>query len=88
MNIKVRVPKEITEFIERNGNAYNDGNGNIYRNLPFWYRETEEKGVYELLYPNQMPVKIMKEFEQLYWPKDMVDEATKEKVQNYLNKDK
>jgi len=47
--MKVKFPKEQIDLFNQIGTIVNTANGNTYRYLPFWFKETEQEDVYELL---------------------------------------
>ena len=69
MSYKLKIPKEVIDFIDNTGNYYKDGSieDNEYYNLPFWYKKTEEEGVYEVFKLDELPEEVrieLKEFDK------------------------
>ena len=57
--MKLKFSKEQTDLFNQVGTIVNTANGNIYRYLPFWFKETEQEGVYELLTFEQLPDELI-----------------------------
>lgn len=53
--MKVKFPKEQIDLFNNIGTIVNTAEGSVYRYLPFWFKETEEEGVYELFTFEQLP---------------------------------
>lgn len=57
--MKVKFPKEQTDLFNNIGTIVNTAEGSVYRYLPFWFKETEEEGVYELFTFEQLPDELI-----------------------------
>ena len=57
--MKVKFPKEQTDLLNNIGTIVNTADGNVYKYLPFWFKETDEKGVYELFTFEQLPDELI-----------------------------
>lgn len=54
--VKVKLPKEVVEFIKSNGTAFWFGDSNPeFFNLPQWFQSTDNPEVFEVLFPHNMP---------------------------------
>jgi hypothetical protein len=54
-NIKIKITKEQDYLFRNTGNLCISSNGDIYMNIPYWLKETDEKYVYEYLTTEQLP---------------------------------
>ena len=54
-NIKIKITKEQDDLFRNTGNLCNLSNGDIYMNIPYWLKETDEEYVYEYLTTEQLP---------------------------------
>ena len=57
--MKVKFPKEQTDLFNNIGTIVNTAEGSVYRHLPFWFKETEEEGVYELFTFEKLPDELI-----------------------------
>ena len=57
--IKVKFSKEQVNFFDKIGTIVNAESGKTYRYLPYWFRETEEEGVYELFTFERLPDELI-----------------------------
>jgi len=57
--IKVKFPKEQIDLFNNIGTIVNTASGKTYRYLPHWFRETEEKGVFELFTFENLPDELI-----------------------------
>lgn len=53
--MKIKFPKEQISIFDQLGTIVNTEDGNTYRYLPFWFKETDEEDVYEVLTFDQLP---------------------------------
>ena len=56
--MKVKFSKEQIDLFNI-GTIINTADGSIYRYLPFWFKETDEEGVYELFTFEQLPDELI-----------------------------
>jgi len=57
--IKVKFPKEQVAIFNSMGTIVNTASGNVYRYFPYWVRETEEEGVFELFLLGKLPDELV-----------------------------
>ena len=57
--MKVKFSKEQVDLFNNIGTIVNTAEGNTYGYLPFWFKETDEKGVYELFTFEQLPNELI-----------------------------
>ncbi len=57
--MKIKFPKEQTELLNNIGTIVNTAEGSTYRHLPFWFKETDEEGIYELFTFEQLPDELI-----------------------------
>lgn len=57
--MRVKFPKEQTDLFNQIGTIVNTANGNTYRYLPFWFKETDQENVYELLTFEKLPDELI-----------------------------
>jgi len=57
--MKVKFPKEQTDLFNQIGTIVNTANGSTYRYLPFWFKETDQEDVYELLTFEKLPDELI-----------------------------
>jgi hypothetical protein len=53
--MEVKFTKEQTDFLNKISTIVHMTSGSTYRHIPFWFKETEEEGVYELLTFEHLP---------------------------------
>jgi hypothetical protein len=66
---KIKITKEQSDLFKHTGNIISSSNGDIYMNIPYWLKETDEEYVYEYLTTEQLPDDIIKQ--QGYSEEDM-----------------
>jgi len=54
-NIKIKISKEQAELFEMTGNRAVLSDKDVYMNIPYWLKETNEEYVYEYLTVEQLP---------------------------------
>jgi hypothetical protein len=58
--IKIKITKEQSDLFKHTGNIVSSSNGNVYMNIPYWVKQTEEEHVYECLTVEQLPSEFLK----------------------------
>ena len=53
--MKIKFSKELTDLLDNIGTIVHTSEDDIYRHIPFWFKETDEEGIYELLTFEQLP---------------------------------
>jgi len=61
MEYKIKITKEQSDLFKHTGNVISSSNGDIYMNIPYWLKETDEEHVYEYLTTEQLPDDIIKQ---------------------------
>ncbi len=57
--MKVKFPKEQIDLFNNIGTIVTTEEGSTYKYLPFWFKETDEEGVYELFKFEQLPNELI-----------------------------
>ena len=57
--MKVKFPKEQVDLFNNIGTIVNTTSGKTYRYLPYWFRETDEEGVFELFTLDRLPDELI-----------------------------
>jgi len=57
--MKVKFPKEQVDLFNNIGTIVNTASGKTYRYLPYWFRETDEEGVFELFTFEELPDELI-----------------------------
>ena len=57
--MKVKFPKEQIDLLNNIGTIVNTADGSVYKYLPFWFKETDEEGIYELFTFEQLPDELI-----------------------------
>jgi hypothetical protein len=70
-NIKIKISKEQADLFENTGNIVVVSDKDVYMNIPYWLKKTNEKYVFEYLTIDQLPVNIIKQ--QCYSEEDMLE---------------
>jgi hypothetical protein len=68
-NIKIKMSKEQADLFENTGNIVIVSDKDVYINIPYWLKKTNEKYVFEYLTMDQLPVNIIKQ--QCYTEEDL-----------------
>lgn len=53
--MKVNLSQEQQDLFKNFGSVVNTAEGNTYRYLPFWYKETDVKDVFEIISLEKVP---------------------------------
>jgi hypothetical protein len=61
MKHKIKITKEQLNLFKHTGNIVSSSNGNVYMNIPYWLKETDEEYWYEYLTTKQLPDDIIKQ---------------------------
>ena len=69
-NIKIKISKEQAELFEMTGNRAELSDKDVYMNIPYWLKETNEEYVYEYLTVEQLPNDI-RNYQPRYSEEDM-----------------
>jgi hypothetical protein len=56
--MRVKVKKSVAEFIEDTGNCMTT-HGNRYFYIPFWFKKTDEEGIYEEYFLDDLPQELI-----------------------------
>jgi hypothetical protein len=61
MEHKIKITKEQSDLFKHTGSIVSSSNGDVYMNIPYWLKETDEENVYEYLTTEQLPNDIKKQ---------------------------
>jgi hypothetical protein len=53
--MKIKVKKQQTDLLRHVGTVVTTTKGDVYRYLPFWFKETPDKDIYDLLTFEELP---------------------------------
>jgi hypothetical protein len=70
MEHKIKIAKEQSNLFKHTGSVVSLSNGDVYMNIPYWLKETDEENVYEYLTTEQLPDDIRKQL-KMYSEEDM-----------------
>lgn len=72
-NIKIKITKEQADLFKNTGNIVVISDKDIYMNIPYWLKVTDEEYVYEYLTTEQLPDDIIKRLDKnKYSEEDMM----------------
>ena len=57
--MKLKIEKSQSNFLQEMGTEITTPNGEKYFYMPFWFKQTEEEGVYELLTFDHLPKDVI-----------------------------
>jgi hypothetical protein len=74
-NIKIKITKEQADLFRNTGNICSLSNGDIYMNIPYWLKVTDEEYVYEELTTEQLPDDIRNKLDKNKYSEEDMKEA-------------
>lgn len=63
MIVKKKLPKETIDLLKGMGSVVLLGKTFYF--LPFWFKETEEDGVFEIIHPDNLPKELIDALKEL-----------------------
>ena len=63
--MEIKFLKEQTYLFDQIGTIVNTVNGNTYRYLPFWFKETHKENVYEIFTFERLPDELIEAIKKI-----------------------